>query len=188
MKKLYIIPGFGESIRSKNYRQIIKSAKELGFMIIPVHIRWKLHTLMSDFVRQAQETIASATAEDYILGFSFGAYIAAILAIKKKFKGYIFCSISPYFKDDLQYIPEKTKKYFGEIFMGSLKKYSLPKGGLNRAWFLIGDKDWEIAIQRAYKAFKIWKGEKKLYIIKGAGHELSNKNYIKQIKTILKRL
>ena len=188
MKKLYIIPGFGESIRSKNYRRITKDAKELGFTIIPVHIRWKLYAPMSDFMRQAQETISSATTEDYILGFSFGAYIMTVLALKKKYKGYIFCSISPYFKDDLQYIPEKTKEYFGKIFMGSLKKYSFPKSSSGRAWFFIGDKDWDIAIQRAHKAYKAWRGRKNIYIVKGAGHELLNKNYVKQIKTILKML
>lgn len=188
VKKLYIIPGFGESIRSKNYKHIIKNAKEFGFTIIPVNIQWNLHTPMSDFMRQAEEKISASTPEDYILGFSFGAYIAAVLALKKKIKGYIFCSISPYFKDDLKYIPKETKEYFGKVFINSLKKYLFPKGGYDHAWFLIGDKDWGIAIQRAHKAYKAWKGRKKIYIIKGAGHDLLNKNYVKQVKTILKRL
>ncbi len=188
MKKLYVIPGFGESTRSKNYRHIIKKAKEFGFTIMPVNIQWKLHTPMSDFVRQAKEKISASTPEDYILGFSFGAYIVAVLALKKRLKGYIFCSISPYFKDDLKYITKETREYFGKAFMNSLKKYSFPRGTRDRAWFLIGDKDWEIAIRRAHKAYKAWGGRKKIYLVKGAGHELSNKNYVKQIKTILKKL
>ena len=189
-KKLFIVPGFGESVRSKNYRPVINDAKMLGFTNIPIHIRWKLHVPMSYFIRQAEEKILAAVPmpEDYILGFSFGAYIIAVLALKKKFKGYIFCSLSPYFKDDLQYIPEETKKYFGKIFMNSLSQYSFPKNSNGRAWFIVGDKDWNIAIQRTHKAYRMWKGEKEIHVIKSVGHELWNERYAKKIKTILKKL
>jgi len=190
MKKriIYIIPGLGETTRSKNYIEVIKIAEKLGFSVVSVNITWKTDTSMSNFIQQADNQIPNNITNDFIFGFSFGAYIASILAKKKKANGYIFCSISPYFKDDLKYIPEESKKYFGKKVMNSFKKYQFPKGLTGSAWFLIGEKDWKLAIKRARASYKLWDGNKELSIIKGAGHELTGSNYIKKINLIMRRL
>ena len=186
--KIYLIPGLGETTRFKNYRQVIKIAKENKIQIVPVNIKWEMGVSMSKFIEQADKQIPDNIESDYIFGFSFGAYIASVLSTKKKAKGYIFCSISPYFKDDLKFIPEETKKYFGKVLMDSFKNYSFPKNAKGKAWFLIGDKDWEIAKNRAKKSYDVWRGEKEINIIKGVGHELSNPDYIKIIERIIRRL
>ncbi|OHA92687.1 MAG: hypothetical protein A3G99_01275 [Candidatus Zambryskibacteria bacterium RIFCSPLOWO2_12_FULL_39_23] len=187
-RKLYIIPGLGETTRSKNYKEVIRSAKNEGLLVVPVNILWSADKDMSDFIQQSDSQIPNNITNDYIFGFSFGAYIASILAKKKKAKGYIFCSISPYFKDDLKYVPEESRKYFGKKIMNSFKKYEFPKGLTSSAWFLIGEKDWKLAIKRAHTSFSKWGSKKEIYIIKGAAHELTSPNYIKKISFIIRRL
>lgn len=187
-KKIYIIPGLGESTRSKNYRDIIKFAKNMGFQVISVKIDWKSNTPITDFIDQADKQIPKTSKEDYILGFSFGAYIAHILAKNKTAKGFIFCSTSPYFKNNLKEIPSETKKYFGDILMDSFKKYSPTKNNSGKAWFLIGGKDWKIAIDQSKSLCEQWKGEKNLFVIKNVGHELKHPLYLAKLKTILKKL
>ncbi|KKQ99795.1 MAG: hypothetical protein UU11_C0003G0134 [Parcubacteria group bacterium GW2011_GWF2_40_69] len=185
---LYIIPALGETTRSKNYREIIKSAKQSGLTIKPITIDWDIDMTMPDYIEQADKQIPDNIPNDFILGFSFGAYIASILSIKKRARGYIFCSISPYFKDDIRYIPDESKKYFGKKMMDSFKKYSFPKKTFGQAWFLVGEKDWDLAKSRASKAYAMWNKGKTLKIIKGAGHELTDLNYTNAINSITKRL
>jgi hypothetical protein len=187
-RKFYIIPGLGESTRAQNYREIIKGIRASGFDVVPINLEWDLDVPFSEFVKKADKQIPNNIAEDYILGFSFGAYIVALLAPKKKACGYFFCSISPYFKNDLRYIPQETKDYFGTTFMSSFKKYSFPENMIGNAWVFIGDKDWKIAQERARDSYNKWKGNKEMFIVKGAGHELKNPNYTKEVLNVIKKL
>ena len=59
MKKriIYIIPGLGETTRSKNYIEVIKIAEKLGFSVVSVNITWKTDTSMSNFIQQADNQI-----------------------------------------------------------------------------------------------------------------------------------
>lgn len=187
-KKIYIIPGFGETTRAKNYKEIIHFAKSKGFKIVPIKIIWSLDLPFSNFIKQVNKQIPNKIPGDYIFGFSFGAYITALLASKKKAKGYFFCSMSPYFKEDLKFIPDDTKNYFGKVFMSSFKRYSFPKNVKGSAWFFIGNKDWQIAINRLETSYKQWKGPKEIHILKNVGHKLNTINYTKKIKQIIKSL
>jgi hypothetical protein len=153
-----------------------------------VNIHWSTKLDITDFIDQASSKIPDSIPNDYILGFSIGAYIAAILSTRKNAKGYIFCSLSPYFKDNLKNIPEDTKEYWGKKMMTSFTKYEFPTQVTQHAWFLIGSKDWEIAIEATKDYYKKWLGRKKLFLIKDAGHELVHPNYMEKIKSILKML
>jgi len=186
--KIYIIPGMGESTRARNYSELIKYARNLGFRVMPVNIHWSTKMSMDDYVKQADLKIPNNIQNGYILGFSFGAYVASILSSKKNMKGYIFCSISPYFKENLKYIPKETKKYFGKKLFNSFRKYSFPDDQTAQAWFLIGKKDWKIAIKVAKESYKKWLGKKSFYLIKEAGHNLAHPNYLKRVKYIIKML
>lgn len=184
--RIFVITGLGESIRSRNYRGIICYAKKIGFKVVPVNIHWSTKLDMTDFISQADEKIPTDLSNDYILGFSFGSYIAAVLSSKRSAKGFIFCSTSPYFKENLKHIPKETKKYFGPKLLKSLKKYSIPVQGKSRAWFLIGQKDWNLAVDTTKKMHKAWHGKKNIYTIRGVGHELAHPKYIERIQSILK--
>jgi|GEM_PF-3473486 len=187
-RKLYVIPGLGESTRMSNYREVIHFARKNNITVIPVSVNWDEKMDMTDYVRQVDEKIPDGISDDYILGFSFGAYIASVLSVKKMAKGYVFCSISPYFKDTIKNIPQETKDYFGKKFMDSLKKYSFPENSTGKAWFLVGKKDWQLAIDTAKNSYDKWKGKKKFYSIQNAGHQLNHQNYLKKIEEILKTL
>jgi hypothetical protein len=186
--RIYVVPGIGESTRAKNYSELIRYARKEGFNVVPVNINWSSKLLMTDYIKQVDKKIPDNISEDYVLGFSFGSYISAILADKKDAKGYIFCSPSPYFKENLEYLPQETKKYWGPKLMKDFRKYTFPRNINNKAWFFMGDKEWKIA-QDAIKIFyKKWKGKKTLKFIKGADHELSSINYLKEIKHLIKML
>jgi len=186
--RLYVIPGVGESTRAKNYSELIRHARKSGLIVMPVNIKWSSKMDITDFINQANKKIPDNSDSDYIIGFSLGAYIAAILSESKNAKGYIFCSISPYFKENLKLIPQESKKYWGVKIMKSFNKYNFPTKSKAQAWFFMGDKDWEIA-QNAIKIFhKKWKGKKSLKYIKNVGHELSHPNYLKELKNLIKML
>ena len=186
--RLYIIPGAGESTRAKNYRELIKHARKQGLKVVPVTINWSTKMDMTDYIAQANKKIPPNIVKDYILGFSLGAYIAAILSKNKKAKGYVFCSLSPYFKENLKNIPNESKKFWGPKMMKSFKKYSFPIKQFERAWFLIGKKDWSVAIKANEAFYNKWLGKKNLYLINDAGHELGHSNYVKRVKSIIKKL
>ena len=186
--RLYVIPGLGETTRSRNYSGLIHLARKLGFDVRPINIYWSQKKNMTNFLAEAEGKLPKDISKDYVLGFSMGAYIAAVLSPNKRAKGYIFCSTSPFFKEDIKRIPKATKKYFGSKMINSFKKYSFPKNIPSRAWFLIGDQDWKIAIEKTRKIFKSWPGKKSLYLIKGAGHELNHSKYTERLEKILKTL
>lgn len=187
-KKIYIVPGFGESTRMKNYREVINLSKEKGFEVVGIKIFWDMDKTMDDYLLEVSEQLPNVNEDDYVLGFSFGAYIAYILSQKKVFNKYIFCTISPYFKENLKDIPQDAKDYFGEEFMKSLEIHKIHKGKDKKAWFFTGEKDWGLAIKMNKKASDKWKGESNFKLVKNTGHELSADNYIKELKNILKNL
>jgi hypothetical protein len=185
-RKIYIIPGLGETTKMDNYKDIITFAKENNFKVVPIKVVWSMNKDITDFIKEIDAQIPNDSKNDYVLGFSIGAYILSILSKKKKIGGYIFCTISPFFKENLNKIPKDTKEYFGEKMMKSFSKYSFPKNNKDRAWFLVGDKDWKLAIDTAKIIYKNWKGQKDLIMVKDAGHQLNHKNYLIEVKKIIK--
>jgi hypothetical protein len=184
--KLYIIPGLGESSIGKNYRQIIKNAKVCGFEIVPVKMNWSKDMIMDDFILQADNQIPKDSKNDYVLGFSIGAYILNILAKKKKIKGLIFCDISPYFKENLKILEPENKKYFGEKMWEKLKKYSFTKNVSTSAWFFLGE-DKGSVYNKIMKNFpKMWKGKNKSIMVKEAGHNIGHDNYVEAVSKLIK--
>jgi len=185
MKKLYIIPGLGETTRMKNYRQIIKSAKNNGYEIVSVNINWDATKDMTDFIKEADNKLPTNLSNDIILGFSFGSYIAYQLSKNRKTKGYIFCSTSPYFLADLKQIPKVTRDYFGPKLFNSFKKYKKIQNLPTSAFFLIGSEDWPLAIQRTKDLYESWEGLKELQIIPNVEHDLCDKNYSDKVISII---
>ena len=186
-KTIYIIPGYGESTRTKNYQEIIKFAKSNKYEVSPINIVWNTDKTMVDYIKEVEKQLSKDNQNDILLGFSFGAYIAYIISKKKIFGNYIFCTISPYFKENLKDIPQESKDYFGKKFIEKLKKYSIHGGNKNNAYFLVGEKDWDLAIKTNRKAENKWLGKSEFIIVKKAGHELGHTNYIKKVIGIIKK-
>ncbi len=127
MKTIYFLPGYGENMDTKGYPRIIRIMESAGFKVIPIKINWK-HKVMSDYVKQFEEQYGSTHNrgnEVYILGFSFGAMVAFIAAATFAEPHALFlCSLSPYFKEDLNHIEKSWKKDIGKKRVADFEKLS----------------------------------------------------------------
>ncbi len=185
MANLYIIPGFGETTRGKNYREIISFAKKNGYEVVPLNPVWDFEKRISEYVEEISKKIPSITENDVILGFSIGAYILSILSKNQKFKKSIFCTISPFFSETATSIPEETQKFFGAKMMQSMTSQKIPSGQYGDAFFLVGEKDWPLAIETNKKISEGWLGNSKFILVPGAGHELAHPNYASSVIQLL---
>lgn len=186
-KKLYIIPGYKQRVEDENYQEIIEYAEQLGLEIVPIHVNWNHDIDMNEYVEEVSKQLPKES-EDYIMGFSFGAYINYLLSKEKRFGVYIFCTISPYFKETIEEIPRRAKEFFGDNFIRSVSNNSLHEGNKSKAWFLVGEKDWNQAKFIGKEAKDLWSGESEFVMVHNAAHEIEHLNYVEEIKWILKNL
>lgn len=181
-KHFYIIPGFGETISDAPYKEIITFLKNKKYNVIFYQPKWKWNTMdrwLSDFRK-----ILYKDSESIALGFSLGANILALSTESYTFKKVIFCSISPYFKNDLKHLPTLASKILGKRRMIAFSKYNFPETSNIPAFFIYGEKEAELIPNGNKIHFDMWKGNKKYRIVKGAEHDISNTEYIKTIKSL----
>lgn len=182
-KNLVIIPGFSETTRQSDYRQIAVFARKKGFNVLAFNPRWQKHVAIdwiNEFEQFTQRHVPSLH-NTVVLGFSFGAYIAVNSARDIKFKKLLLCSLSSYFRDDISKLPALAYRILGKRRMKDFKKYAFLSAPQTPAVFFVGDKDLPMVVERTEKAYKQWRGPKKLEIINGAEHEI-DKKYLEAIK------
>ncbi len=183
MKKLFIIPGFGETTKDIGYKKISALAKKKGYEVIPVDLEWD-YRVMTDWINTAKEKISvyEKDSELYILGFSFGAFAALDLSKEFNFKKILICSLStPYYKENLKQLPDSAKKWLGQRRLHDFKKYSIPKKISTNTYFFQGENEWVVARKQMTKIAT----KRSLKIIKGAIHDINNDLYIKTVTNIL---
>ena len=125
-EKLYIIPGYHESPKNLGYKQLIKSGKEKGYDVVFWEPEWK-YKKMSDWVSDFSKKVGSSHQNTTVIGFSFGAFIALLASEKTKIDKIISCSLSPYFEDDINKLPDLAFKILGKRRMLEFKSTRLPK-------------------------------------------------------------
>src|SRR5258705_1869469 len=103
-KVVFIIPGFRQKPTQIAYKEIAKKLKSEGYFPVPITINWKETTISenTDYFLSQVKKRDLVNKKIYILGFSYGAMIAFLAATKIKVHGLILCSLSPFFKEDLQ--------------------------------------------------------------------------------------
>lgn len=190
----------GELPSQTKYQKIAAMAGKAGYKVEGIDIKWRTDMIMSDFVRQTEKQIKKILAKENrrvkagqvkltVLGFSFGAYISAILSRKIKFEKIYFCSLSPYFKEDFILWPEKdlkkVEKVFGLRMFTDLKKNIFPKNIHTEAFFLVGEKEWAVILKSTPKHYKEWGGKKKLIFIKGVGHNIGHRKCLQALAKII---
>lgn len=192
MKYLYIIPGYGETEKMRKYQKVRSLAKKLDYTPVVISVDWEGNESIQECVRATEKQIKyyGKPEQSTILGFSFGACILALLLKKYHFKKAIFCSLSPYFKEDIPLWPSKImeeiqKEIGSDPFVKSLAKETFPVISDQSALFLVGAKEGDVCIGRAQRSSDLWKGKKKLHIIQDAIHNVGNTHYIKFIERIL---
>lgn len=189
-KIVYIIPGFSENTSIEGYQQIMKSFKSKDFKVIPIEISWK-YKVMSNYIDEFCTQLSHKESDDvYIFGFSFGAMIALISAIKIKPKMLFLCSLSPYFKEDLELMKVSWKHGIGRKRMEDLKNFSfqeLSKNINSKTLLIVGEKEPSEIHKRTNSVHKRVKNSK-LFIVKNSKHNISQKEYINKLQEIIFKL
>ncbi len=187
-KVAYIIPGLGETIRSKGYAQISKSFKSNGYIVIPIKISWKYKT-MTDYIEEFLTQQKHAPDDDVtIFGFSFGAFIAYCSAPQIKPQRLILASLSPYFKEDLKTLRRSWKAFMGKHRIADFRNYSFDR--LSKQiqncdiTLLSGEFESYELIHRVTDAHKKLKNSTWITLEK-TKHDISQKKYIETLKDII---
>lgn len=159
MKKLYIIPGWGESSKYKIYQSLGSMAVEKGYEVVFYDIDW--NKTFSSQVFAVQEDCT-------LVGFSLGAIFARMIAQKFKCKKLICASMTPVnsFADETS--RTELVKLLGREIVDDISSSLKPTHLAEATVVMYGDKEGEI-------------GD---IIVKQTGHRL-NARYNKAIVELL---
>ena len=188
-KVVYIIPGFTEDTNMEGYQRVMKFFKTHNVIPIPVKISWKYKT-MSDYVNQFMDQYKETQDEVYLFGFSYGAMIALISAIKIRPRKLFLCSLSPFFKEDLKYLKKSWKKLYGKKRLDDFKNFSfndITKQLKCEVVLFAGSKEYLDVIRRVNDASRKLKNSK-LIIAKGARHDILQDEYSQSLKQYIFQL
>lgn len=173
-KLVFIIPGGGQSVRQKGYKKITRFFKLRGIRPVPAHISWNYRTMsdyIAEFLKQYEATRGKRVV--YLWGFSWGAMIALITALKIKPAMLILCSLSPWFREDLLYVPLRWRKRVGKRRLQEFKQLSFR----------------QVAKQvRCPTILVAGSTEKKELLAQGAKHNIAQKEYLETLEKIIDKL
>ena len=91
--KIYIIPGQGQSVRISQYKKLISALKEKGYEVVGINPSW---------YKALSPQIFPIEKDSIIIGFSYGAILAYLVAKKYPCKKLILASLSPIHKDSFE--------------------------------------------------------------------------------------
>ncbi len=190
-KVIYLIPWFTEQITDDRYNFLVEFLKNQKTQTIPIIIDWK-YKVMSDYVQECKSQMNRHTEHDtvYTLWFSFGAVISYIVSAHTNFiSTQYLCSLSPYFQEDLDSIPERRKKIIGKNRIHdfqSLSSSRLAKNIFAQTYLLYWKKEpnaVEVTSKRVSKEIK----KSNIISIPWAKHDISQDVYSKQIELLLSK-
>jgi hypothetical protein len=101
----------------------------------------------------------------------------------------LLASLSPYFKEDIEYLPTKWKKIIGEKRMDNFETFHFNKIVKNvngKFYIFAGDKEGEQIRNRFLEAKNSIKNSKTFYI-KNATHDIDNQEYFETINLVLEK-
>jgi pimeloyl-ACP methyl ester carboxylesterase len=192
-KTIFIIPGFGHTPSQKGYRAMSKVLKKEGYFPIAIKIPWKKRTLSENAAYFLKKYNKIRRKEKHILGFSYGAMIALIASTKADVSGLILCSLSPYFKEDIDTM-QKTHaspmqknrlQDFSKLHCGRLSQHIKAQ----QIHMLYGMKEEKSLIYRVQETYQqIPSRHKYLIPIQKTDHDIANKRYLESIHLSAKQL
>lgn len=158
-KKFYIIPGWGETCRRRQYQSLAKSVRKKGYEVIFKNVDWN---------RKISEQIFEVEKNSILFGFSMGTLLARLVSQDYKNQLVIFASMTPlrHFKGGEQ--EKMLVDAIGEKIVEDVKKNLRPRIK-SKSVTMYGDKE----------------NEKADVIISNTDHEISE-NYIREIVKLLK--
>lgn len=190
-KVAFIIPGFFDSPKSKKYQVIGKFFQTKSIKPIYVNVQWK-HSTISENTEEFLKLFRSTQASHkYILGFSFGAIIAFLVAAQENVDAVLLCSLSPYFSEDLPHTKESWKKSIGKNRVGDFKKISIKNIAPQieaETYLFFGTNEHSTVEKRVSHAYSLLHSKKHLIRVEGAKHDLADEDYLKEVKRIISNL
>jgi pimeloyl-ACP methyl ester carboxylesterase len=185
-RKVYVIPGFGDSPSGKPYINVRKCFENAGVQCKVVSIRWKYNSVF-DYVDQFMITYRPRkNSEVYIFGFSFGALIALMVSTYINPTKLYLCSLSPFFQEDIKKNGAKDFVSLGKRRGKVLR--TIPFSRIARTIkcptiIVVGECELPSVIRRARLVAKEIK-RSRLHIASNAGHNLLDEGY----DTVLRRI
>jgi len=159
-KKIYIIPGWQETCKRKQYQNLAKALRGKGYDVVFKNIDWN---------KKISEQAFEVENNSIVFGFSMGALLARLIAQKYRHKLTIFASMTPlrHFRGGVQ---EKILiDAIGEKVVRDIKKH-LKSRLKSKGVSLYGDKE----------------NEKADIIVKNTDHEISE-SYIKEVVKLVRQ-
>ncbi|HXY18153.1 MAG TPA: alpha/beta hydrolase [Candidatus Nitrosopolaris sp.] len=190
--KAYLIPGAFEDVKSRGYRALLDTYKELGYQPEFVRIDWKYKTI-DDWVEQVKSEIPKENVQSSLLsGFSWGSMIAlAVAAEHTNPKKLLLFSLSPYFAEDLPHVKKPWFRWAGKNRISTFKNFYMNELADKidcPTVIFIGSKEvskYSDMRRRTREAHKRIKGSR-LVIIDGVKHDVADPKYVAAIKETLK--
>ena len=176
---LYIIPGYGETMRNQGYRRIVREAKK-KYDVTFLNLQLK-NRLFSELVEEGINTINNAS-DCAVLGFSIGALIAYFISKKIELNKCIICSLTPAIGVDIAHNTKLYKKYLGRKQVNEYKQMTYGKSKARELIFICGSEEGDNLVNRTKKLRRINNGI--LYIIENNDHML-NEAYVDVIAKVL---
>ena len=187
-KRIFFIPGLGETARLKHSQEFIDLVKreyEVVSIILPYDKQFIFgrNSLFSDLVYKIKKEVLShkPKSSDIIVGFSLGALFAYVLATEIKFKKALICSISAVLGEDTKLFTKTEMKFFTKEQLKELPKLKYKKP-ITEIIYFSASKEMNEMTQRPKKLHELYGG---LNVSIGKwGHKFSGP-YIKAVKNFL---
>jgi pimeloyl-ACP methyl ester carboxylesterase len=192
-KTFFIIPGFKEKATDKNYAWLLAFLKTKNYKVVPVPVAWNYKTLSDNAVELLNFFKKYQGEKNYILGFSYGAVLAMLIANEVKPKRLYLCSLSPDFSEDLKFMTSDIKKYIGKRRLSDIKNRSGRKIAkeLNVPTTIFYGKkegsEYPQLKKRCEETAKLIKNAK-LKVVKDASHQIDFPSYVDAVKVNLSYL
>jgi pimeloyl-ACP methyl ester carboxylesterase len=190
MKTVLFVPGFRESLKSRDYKSTIDAIESKGYKVRFVPIHWA-RTTIEDWTKELNKEYSKHRPDQTILaGFSYGSMTAFMAAVNNNPSELWLFSFSPYFSDDM---PDMKKSWLSDI--GHRRAESFRKLDFNtladgikcKTVIMVGEieaKKYPLINKRSKIAHqKI--ANSKLVVVNDADHDVSDKNYISAIEDVI---
>ncbi len=187
MKTVLFVPGFFEDIDSRDYRRVLKLFEDNGYKAVFVPTKWE-YTTLHDWHKEcmaAYEKYDSRTT--CLAGFSYGAMTAFSVAAERPPAELWLFSLSPYFSDDIDTIPQKELTYIGKRRAKVFSEVSFTTLADNIScpvFLFYGDSEYKRVIQRVEKAHKIINNSS-LIRVPDTRHDVTAPRYLEKIESQL---
>lgn len=190
MKTVLFVPGFRESIDSRDYKSTLEAIKNKGYSVKFVPINW-LRTTIEDWTKELDEEYRKHDPANTILaGFSYGSLTAFMSATKCNPAELWLFSLSPYFADDMPKMKKSWLKEIGkhraEVF-GKLEFNELAKHIKCKTLIVVGEKEAKkyplIGNRSTVASSEI--NNSHMTIVDGSDHDVTDKRYIAAIKRLI---